>query len=173
VRASAPLHGLIEPIERALASVDPDLPFSGFYAMQDILAKTLAMQRVEVALLGVMAGSALLLSAVGIFSLGANMVTQRTHEIGVRMALGSTIGEAMVQIGRSGVGATILGLLLGLVACAGALRVMRSVLYGVGVYDAPTIIAVIVILAVVTLIATTIPTLRVARIDPAQTLREE
>jgi len=173
VRTSAPVQGLTAQMQRALASVDPNLPFSGFYSMHDILAKTLAMQRVEVALLGVMAGLALLLSAVGVFALVANMVTQRTHEIGVRMALGSTISEAMRQIGRSGAGAAILGLFFGLAACTGALRVMRSVLYGVGVYDAPTIIAVIVTLAAVTLIATVVPTLRVARIDPAQTLREE
>lgn len=160
-------------MQHALASVDPNLPFSGFYSMHDVLAKTLAMQRVEVALLGVMAGLALLLSAIGIFALVANMVTQRTHEIGVRMALGSTISEAMVQIGRSGAGAAVLGLLLGLAACTGTLRVMRSVLYGVGVYDAQTIVAVILTLAAVTFIATTVPTLRIARIDPAQTLRQE
>ena len=86
-----------------------------------------------------MAALALLLSAVGIFALVANMVAQRTREIGIRMALGSTVGQAMVQIGRSGAGASVLGLFLGLVLCAGALRVMRSVLYGVGVYDAPTL----------------------------------
>jgi ABC-type antimicrobial peptide transport system permease subunit len=131
-------------MQRALASVDPNLPFSGFYRMQDVLAKTLAMQRVQVALLSTMAILALLMSAVGIFALVANMVTQRTHEIGIRMALGSTIGEAMVQVGRSGAGAAILGLFLDLVACTGALRVMHSVLFGVGVYDTPTIVAVVV-----------------------------
>ena len=141
--------------------------------MRDLLAKTLAMQRIEVALLGAMAALALLLSAVGIFALVANMVAQRTREIGIRMALGSTVGHAMVHIGRSGAGAPVLGLLLGLVLCAGALRVMRSVLYGVGVYDLPTILTVVLLLAFVTLIATTVPTLRIARIDPAKTLRDE
>jgi ABC-type antimicrobial peptide transport system permease subunit len=88
---------------------------------------------VEVALLGALAALALLLSAVGIFALVANMVAQRAREIGIRMALGSTVGHAMVQIGRSGVGGSVLGLILGLVLCAGVLRVMRSVVYGVGV----------------------------------------
>jgi ABC-type antimicrobial peptide transport system permease subunit len=114
-----------------------------------------------------------LLSAVGIFALVANMVAQRTREIGIRMALGSTIQKAMIQIGRSGVGAAAVGLIAGLILSAGALRVMRSVLYGVGVYDVPTILAVVLILAAVTLLATTVPTLRIARIDPAKTLREE
>jgi hypothetical protein len=79
----------------------------------------------------------------------------------------------MVNIGGPGVRAAALGLILGLVLSAGALRAMRSELYGVGVYDAPTVLSVVLILASVTLIAGTVPTLRIARIDPAQTLREE
>jgi ABC-type lipoprotein release transport system permease subunit len=79
----------------------------------------------------------------------------------------------MVEIGRSGAGASAVGLFLGLVLCAGALRVMRSVLYGVGVYDLPTILTVVLMIASVTLISTTVPTLRIASIDPATTLRDE
>jgi macrolide transport system ATP-binding/permease protein len=173
VRTAGPVEGLPAQMQRALTSVDPGLPFSGFYSMRDLLAKTLAMQRIEVALLGAMASLALLLSAVGIFALVANMVAQRTREIGIRMALGSTVGQAMVRIGRSGAGASVLGLFLGLVLCMGALRVMSSVLYGVGVYDVPTILTVVLTLALVTLIATTVPTLRIARIDPAKTLRDD
>jgi len=173
VRTAGPMEGLTDQMQRALASVDPNLPFSGFYSMRDLLAKTLATQRVEVALLGAMAALALLLSALGIFALVANMVAQRTREIGIRMALGSTVGQAMVQIGRSGAGASVLGLFLGLALCAGALRVMRSVLYGVGVYDVPTLTTVVLTLVLVTLLATTLPTLRIAKIDPANTLREE
>jgi predicted permease len=173
VRTAGPVEGLPAQMQRALATVDPGLPFSGFYSMRDLLAKTLAMQRIEVALLGAMASLALLLSAVGIFALVANMVAQRTREIGIRMALGSTVGQAMVRIGCSGAGASVLGLFLGLVLCVGALRLMSSVVYGVAVYDVPTILAVVLTLALVTLIATTVPTLRIARIDPAKTLRDE
>jgi predicted permease len=173
VRTGGPVGGLTDQMQRALVSVDPNLPFSGFYSMRDLLAKTLATQRVEVALLGAMAALALLLSAVGIFALVANMVAQRTREIGIRMALGSTVGQAMVQIGRSGAGASVFGLFLGLALCAGALRVMRSVLYGVGVYDVPTLTTVILTLVLVTLLATTLPILRIAKINPANTLREE
>jgi len=173
VCTAAPVEGLTAQMQRALASVDPNLPFSGFYSMNDLLARTLATQRIEVALLGAMAALALLLSAVGIFALVANMVAQRTREIGIRMALGSTVGRAMVHIGSSGAGASILGLLLGLVLCAGALRVMRSVLYGVGVYDTPTLATVVLTLALVILLASSLPTLRIAKIDPANTLREE
>ena len=173
VRTAGPVQGLTAEMQRAMASADPNLPFSGFYNMKDLLARTLATQRIEVALLGAMAGLALLLSAVGIFALVANMVAQRTREIGIRMALGSTVGQAMVHIARSGAGASVAGLLLGLLLSAGALRVMRSVLYGVGVYDAPTIATVVLTLLLVTLLATTLPTLKIAKIDPANTLRDE
>jgi predicted permease len=173
VRTAGPVEGLTAEMQRALASADPNLPTSGFYGMKDLLARTLATQRIEVALLGAMAVLALLLSAVGIFALVANMVALRTREIGIRMALGSTVGQAMVQIGRSGAVASLLGVVLGLVLSAAALRVMQSLLYGVGVYDARTLATVVFTLVSVTLLATILPTLRIAKIDPANTLREE
>ena len=173
VRASGATEGLPAEMQRALTSVDPNLPFSGFYSMKDLLARTLATQQIEVALLGAMAALALLLSAVGIFALVANMVAQRTREIGIRMALGSTVGRAMVEIGFSGAGASLVGVVLGLALSVGALRVMRSVLYGIGVYDAPTLAAVVLTLVLVTVLATALPTLKIAKIDPATTLREE
>jgi macrolide transport system ATP-binding/permease protein len=173
VRAKGPVGGLPGEMQKALASVDPNLPFSGFYDMHDLMAATLAMQRIEVALLVAMASLALFLSAVGIFALVANLVAQRAREIGIRLALGSTIARAMLDVGRSGMAASTLGLLLGLALCAGVLRALRSVLYGVGAYDLPTIAAVVLTLAVVALAATVLPVLRISRIDPASTLREE
>jgi predicted permease len=172
VRAESP-EGLTGRMQRALAATDPNLLFSGFYSMNDLRASTLATQRIEVALLTAMASLALLLSGIGIFMLVANLVAQRTREIGIRIALGSTVSTAMVHVGGSGVGAAACGLVLGLALCIGALRVLRSAIYGVGVYDATTILAVILGLAVVTLIATAVPTLRIARIDPASALRDE
>jgi len=173
VRTAAPVEGLTSQMQRALANVDPDLPFSGFYSMSDLLNKTLAAQRVEVALLGAMALLALLLSAIGIFALIANIVAQKTREIGIRIALGSTIRQAMLRIAGPGVRASLLGLMLGLVMCAAALRAMRSVVYGVGVYDAPTILVVVFTLASAILIAASVPAMRIAAIDPARTLRDE
>ena len=173
VRTAAPVEGLTAQMQRALASADPSLPFSGFYSMSDLQAKTLATQRVEVALLSTMAALALLLSMVGIFALVANLVAQRTREIGIRIALGSSIRQAMIHVGGTGVRASIFGLIAGLVLCVGALRAMRSVLYGVRIYDAPTLLAVVLALVAVTLLAASIPVLRIARIDPAKTLREE
>ena len=173
VRTSGPIQGLTGQMQRALASVDPGLPFSGFYSMSDHLAETLSTQRAEVALLSAMAGLALLLSAIGIFALVASLVAQRTREIGIRIALGSTIRQAMLHIAGSGLRASALGFILGLILCAGALRILRSALFGVGVYDAPSILAAVLALALVTVLATSIPVLRIASINPATTLRDE
>jgi len=171
VRTASPI-GVPAQMQRALASADPQLPVSGFYDVKDLMAATLATQRIGVALLSAISSLALLLSAVGIFALMANIVAQRTREIGIRMALGSTIGKTMIQVGRTGVGASAMGLALGLILCMAALPAMRSVLYGVGVYDVRTMLAVVLTLCAVTLLATT-PILKVASIDPAKTLREE
>ncbi len=173
VRAAHPGEDLTAQMQRALASVDPGLPFSGFYSMSDLEAKTLAMQRVEVALLTTMAALALLLSAVGIFALVAHMVAERSREIGIRLALGSTIQQAMIYVGKSGASASVAGLILGLLACAGVLRVLHSILYGVQVYDAPTLISVVVMVGAVTALASAIPALRIAKIDPIKALREQ
>jgi ABC-type antimicrobial peptide transport system permease subunit len=160
-------------MQHALASVDPGLPFSGFYAMKELEAKTLATQKVEVALLSALAGLALLLSTVGIFALVANIVAQRAREIGIRIALGSSIRQAMAHVAAPGIRASAIGLFLGLLLCLAALRVMRSALYGVAVYDAPSILGVVLIFVLVSTLAATIPTLRIAKTDPAETLRDE
>jgi ABC-type antimicrobial peptide transport system permease subunit len=109
----------------------------------------------------------------GFTVLVANIVAQKTREIGIRIALGSTIRQAMVHVGAPGVRASALGFVLGLIVSAGALRSMHSVLYGVGVYDVPTILTVVLMLASVTLVATAVLTLRIPGIDPAMTLRVE
>jgi len=173
VRSASPIEGLTALMQQALASADPNLPFSGFFSMADLMAKALTTQRVQVALLTVMAVLALLLSALGIFTLIAHTVGQRTREIGIRLALGSTVRSVMIHTGRPGVEASLLGMVLGAVLSAGTLPALRSALYGVGVYDAPTIIAVVLALAGVTIAAAITPTLRVARIDPVNTLRAE
>jgi macrolide transport system ATP-binding/permease protein len=173
VRAAGPVEGLSAQMQHALSSADPNLPFSGFYSMRDVLAKALATQRVEVALMSTMAALALSLSTLGIFALVASVVAQKKREIGLRMALGSSVRQAMLHIGGPGLRASALGLITGLILCAGALRAMHSVLYGIGVYDTPTILTVVIMLTSVTIFATILPTLRIAGIDPASTLREE
>jgi predicted permease len=173
VRTAGPIEGLTAAMQRAMESTDPTLPFSGFYSMRDLLVKALSMQRLEVALLGAMAALALLLSAIGLFALVASIVTQKSREIGIRIALGSTVRQAMLHVGAPGVRASAFGLLLGVILCAAVLPVMRGVLYGVGIYDPLSLSAVVVLLAIVAVIATVAPMLRLTRIDPAVSLREE
>lgn len=173
VRTARPLAGMTEQMQHALAAADPALPFSGFYSISDLEDQTLASQRIQVTLLGTMAGLALLFSAVGIFVLVANAVVLRTREIGIRIALGCSLPQAMRHVAGVGLRPAAIGLLLGLIGCLGALRILRSILYGVGVYNLPNLLSVVGLLAAVILLAAAIPTLRIAGIDPATTLREE
>jgi predicted permease len=173
VRTHGPVGGLTGQMQQAMASVDPGLPFSGFYSMEDLLHQQLQMQRIEVTLLGTLAGLALLLSAVGIYALVSNLVVQRTREIGIRIALGSTLGQAMRKIASSGVAAALAGVVAGLVGSFFVLRVMKSAIYGVGTYDPVTLVSVPLLLVAIAAAASLLPALRIARIDPAVTLRAE
>jgi len=149
------------------------LPFSGFHSMNDILAENLTFQRVEVVLLAALAGLALLLSAVGVYGLVSNLIVQRTREIGIRMALGSSVRQAMVDVGSAGVVAAGFGVVAGLALSFVALRVLRSEIYGVRHYDPLTLTVVPILLAVIAAAASFLPTLRITRIDPSTTLRTE
>jgi ABC-type antimicrobial peptide transport system permease subunit len=173
VRMKQPLAGIAGTMQKTLAQTDPNLPFSGFYSMNDILAENLKLQRVQVLLLGVLAGLALVLSAVGIYGLVSNLVVQRRHEIGLRLALGAQLGQVMLHIASAGIIATGAGMLVGMVVAFFAVRVLQSQLYGVSLYDPLTLAAVPLLLAVIAMTASFVPALRVAQIDPAETLRAE
>ena len=173
VRTRGPVAGITGQMQKALADADPALPFSGFYSMAALEQRALGMQRIEVMLLGVLAGLALLLSAIGVYGLIANSVVQRKREIGIRLALGSSIRAAMFEVGRLGVLATMLGLGVGIAASLVALRAMKGFIYGIGMYDPATLIGTAMALAVVALAATFLPARRISRIDPTTILREE
>jgi predicted permease len=173
VRTSGPIAGLTESMQKALASVDPLLPFSGFYSMDQIQAEQLQQQRIEVLLFATLAGLALLLSAIGIYALVSNLVAQRTREIGIRIALGSTIRQAMVEVGSSGAVAAGCGLIAGIGLALFAVRVLAGEIYGVRAYDPVTFVAVPLMLAAIAAVASFLPTLRITRIQPAETLRSE
>lgn len=173
VRTRGTIGDITGKMQQALAAVDPGLPFSGFYSMQDLLHQQLQMQRIEVTLLGTLAGLALLLSAVGIYALVSNLVVQRTREIGIRIALGSTLRQAIEQIASSGMAAALGGVLAGLACSFLVLRVMKSAIYGVGTWDPLTLACVPLLLLAIAGAASVLPALRIARIDPAQTLRTE
>ncbi len=173
VRTRGPIQGLAENMQHALATADPDLPFSGFYSMQQVLDKQLQMQRVQVLLLSMLGLLALVLSAIGIYSLVSNLIVQRTREIGIRIALGSTLKEAMLHVGSSGLFATGAGLVAGIALSFVMLRGLASQIYGVKTYDPVTFIAVLFVLTFIAIVASFLPTLRISRIQPADTLRAE
>jgi predicted permease len=173
VRTGGPVRGVAESMQKAMTSVDPSLPIASFHSLNDLQALALQKQRFEVLLLGTLAALALVLSLVGVYGLVSNMVAQRTREIGIRMALGSSVPQAMIEVGSSGIVAVLLGLGGGLALSAISVRLIKSELYGVQIYDPLTFTAVLLLLILAATAATFLPTRRIARIDPASTLRAE
>ena len=173
VRTKGKFAGIDQQMQQALTQVDPDLPISGFYAMRDVLSEALLLQHAEVGLLATLAALALLLSSVGIYGLVSNLVNQRTRELGIRMALGCTLQGAMFEVSRSGIAATGAGLACGLFLSSAAVKVLRSQLFGVALNDPLTLCSVSALLALVAVLAAVLPTLRIAKIDPAETLRAQ
>jgi MacB-like periplasmic core domain len=173
VRTGKPLAGTPSAMQQAMARVDSQLPFSGFHSMQEILAKSLTQQRIEVALIGSLAGLALLLSAVGIYGLVSNLVVQRRREFGIRVAFGSSLRQAMFDVGSDGMKAAFYGLILGIASAPLMLRVLRSELWGIHYYDTVTFVIVMITILVVAALASLVPALRLAHLNPAETLRTE
>jgi putative ABC transport system permease protein len=173
VRTSLSAASLEPQIRRELQAVDPNLPVFNVRTMNEVIDGSLASRRFSAELVGVFAVVALLLASVGIYGLLAYMVGQRSHEIGVRMALGampSTIGRMIVShgAGLAGIGVGIGLILSGIVA-----PLISSLLYGVRPLDPDVFIAVPVILMVVVLLASYIPAWRAARVNPIVALRRE
>jgi len=160
-------------MQQALASVDPNLPFSSFHTMDELLATALTMQQVEVALLTSLAVLALLLAALGIFALVSSVVTDRQREFGIRLALGSPLSDSMLVAGRSGALPAVIGLITGLALAFVVLRAMQSALFGISSYDPITLIATVTVLLCLAAVASLLPALRIARIEPAVVLRAE
>ncbi len=173
VRTKGKFEGIAQQMQQAVAQVDPDLPVSGVYGMSDVLSESLLLQQMEAGLLGALAALALLLSSVGIYGLVSNLVNERTRELGIRMALGCTLQGAMFEVSRAGMVATGAGIAGGLLLSFAAVKALQSQLFGVALYDPLTLCAVSALLALVALLAAVLPTLRIGKIDPAETLRAQ
>lgn len=173
VRSSGSRQSAIAALQSVIANVDPQLPFAGFKSMDEVRADSIAFQRVTAALLSVLAGLALLLSALGIYGLIANTVLERTRELGIRMALGATPAQGVSEVVLPGMMLSIAGLFLGGLAALGATRILGSLLWGVKPGDPATLLSVCTLLLACALVASLIPGLRVTRIDPAISLRDE
>jgi len=173
VRTSLSASSLEPQLLREIQIVDPNLPVFNVRTMNEVIDSSLASRRFSAELVGVFAVVALLLASVGIYGLLAYMVGQRSHEIGVRMALGaspSTIGKMIVS---RGAGLAGIGVGIGLIASGIMAPLISSVLYGVRPLDPEVFVAVPVILMVVVLLASYIPAWRAARVNPIVAIRRE
>ncbi len=162
---------VIPELRTALREFDPDLAVLDIRTMQDLVDTSLGSQTLAVRLLWMFAGAALLISIAGIYGLLAYNVSQRTRDIGLRLALGATRSNVIGMVLRQAVILLALGVGLGVVAAVSAGSVLRSFLYGVVPYDASTFIAVCLLLLACGLIASYIPARRASRIDPIKALR--
>ncbi|MGD0364506.1 MAG: ABC transporter permease [Bryobacteraceae bacterium] len=173
VRFSGPSQGVIAGMQRALEAVDPQLPFAGFHSMEDVRYRALAEERFQAILLGALAGLALLLAAVGIYGLIANSVAERTRELGIRLALGATVAQAIRAVALPGVALALAGVIAGSVLAGFASQLLRHLVWGVRPGDPLTFIATGLGLLGVAAAASFLPALRVTRLNPAETLRQE
>ena len=173
IRAQGDPHSLVPAIKRELAAVDPQLPYYAVRTMDDLLSASLAQRRFDLELLAGFATAAMLLAGLGLYGVIAYSVTQRTQEIGVRMALGAERGTVVGLVIGDGLRLTAVGLAAGLLAAALLSRVLRSQLYGVGTLDPVAYAGVVVVFALVALAASYIPARRAAGVDPMVALRTE
>ena len=172
-RSSASPRDLIPGMQRAIAAVDPLLLFSGFHGVVDIRSATLARQRFQAVVMSAMAALALFLAAIGIAGLIAHTVVERTRELGIRIALGATTLHAIRSVVLPGILLAAIGGVAGVGASLGATRLLRHILWGVTTTDPATFAGGASALLIVAVGASVIPALRIARLNPAETLRNE
>ncbi|HTK54680.1 MAG TPA: ABC transporter permease [Gemmatimonadaceae bacterium] len=173
VRANRDAIALGPLVREAIWRVDRDQPVWKIRTMDSLVANTLGSKRVLLVLVGVFASVALLLAGVGIFGVMSFAVAQRTHEVGVRMALGASGGEVLRLIVGQGLRLTAFALLIGLAAAAGTTRLMASQLFGVTPSDPVTFALVPIVLCAVAALACYLPARRASRLDPLTALRRE
>ena len=160
-------------ITREVHAVDPSVVVYDIRTMQERLYDSMARQRFATVMLGAFAGFALLLAAVGVYGVISYLVSQGTHDIGVRMALGAQPANILRLVTRRGMGLAGIGIAGGLIGAMALTRVMAGLLFGVSTTDAVTFSAVALILAAVAFVATLIPARRAIAVDPIVALRDE
>jgi putative ABC transport system permease protein len=164
---------LVAAVRNAVWSVDKDLAMANVTTMRQILSASTAGPRFTMALLTAFAALAMLLAAIGIYGVVSYSVAQRTHEIGVRMALGARAGDVMRMVVSQGVKLTAVGVVAGLAGAFALTRLMESLLFEVSATDPAVFGAVALALVAVALVASLIPARRAARVDPMVALRYE
>jgi putative ABC transport system permease protein len=173
LRTSVPPVTLVQPAAAAIAAVDSGQPVGEVRTMVQVLDDQLAAQRLSAVLLGVFAGVALLLAAVGIYSVLSYVVRGRRREIGIRRVLGAQPSDVLRLVIVEGMSPVLVGLALGVVAALGSARVLRTVVFGVSASDPVTLVTVVATLTLVALMASLVPAWRAVRLDPLNALRAE
>ncbi len=173
VRTAQPPLTLSHAVETAVHDADPDLPIGHIQSMEQILSTSLAFQRFSMILMSIFAALALILAAIGTYGVMAYSIAQRTHEIGIRMALGAKPGDVLRMVISQGMTLAALGLAIGIAGALAATRLLASQLYGVSASDPVILLIVAALLALVALFACWIPARRAARVDPLIALRYE
>jgi len=164
---------MIGSIRQAVWEVNPDQPITHIATMEQVVQDSVAQPRFAMLLLVLFASLALVLAAVGIYGVIAYNVNQRTHEIGIRMALGAQATDVMWRVVGHGLILAATGITLGLLAAFVVTRFMSSILFQIAAVDPRTFIAVAIIVGAVSLMASIVPAIRAARIDPLIALRFE
>ena len=154
-------------------AIDRNLPIFDFETLGDIVSESVAQPRFYMLLLGIFAGVALALAAVGIYGVISYAVSQRTRELGIRLALGATGAAVQRMVVGHGIGLAVMGVALGVAGALALTRLMQSLLFGVSATDPVTFIGVAALLAAVAIVASWVPARRASRVDPLSALRAE
>jgi predicted permease len=173
LRTAGDPAAIMGPVRRAVRQMDSRQVIYGVQTMDDVLAGSFAARRLSMILLGIFAALALILSCVGIYGVISYVVGQRTHEIGVRMALGAQRGDVMRLVLLEGAKMALFGVAAGIAAALGLTRLMADELFGVTAQDPLTFAAVAIVLTLVALLACYLPARRAVRVDPMVALRYE
>ena len=164
---------LVPALRNAVLTIDPNQPVSNISTMEKIVAESIAQPRLSMTLMGLFGALALILAAIGIYGLLSYAVTQRTQEMGIRMALGAQVADVLRLVLKQGMMLVVVGEALGLIGAFAFTRLISSLLFGVTPTDAATFVAVSVVLAGVALIACYFPARRATKVDPLVALRYE
>jgi putative ABC transport system permease protein len=173
IRASSDPLGLVAPIRQRIRSLDANLPVSQVRTMHDVVGATMATSTFTGFLLAAFAGMALTLAAIGIYGVLSYLVSRRTREIGIRVAIGAGRAQVLSMVLRSGLTLSLVGVVLGLVVAALATRLMTTLLHDVSPFDPPTYVAVGIGLSLVAVVASLVPAWRATRVDPVVALKTE
>jgi putative ABC transport system permease protein len=173
VRTTVEPQSLATAVQESVRTIDRNLPVSNIVSMEKVIADTLWQPRFNLQLIGLFAGIALVLAAVGLYGVMSYSVAQRSHEVGLRMALGAQRSDVMKMIVGQGMKLAVIGVGAGLLASVALTRLMTRLLFGVAATDLKTFAGISVLLTFIALAACLIPALRATRVDPMVALRYE